>query len=138
MPLWLIPAFFGTALLYASVGFGGGSTYSALLALAGTDYRILPVVSLACNIVVVSGSTIRFAQAGAVPWRGALAVSLVAAPLAFLGGLTPIREALFLTLLGGSLVFAALALLIPVAGHAQVRPQPSWAMPLVAAPRRLS
>ena len=35
MPIWLIPAFLGTALLYASVGFGGGSTYNALLALAG-------------------------------------------------------------------------------------------------------
>ena len=135
MPIWLIPAFFGTALLYASVGFGGGSTYSALLALAGTDYRILPIVSLACNIVVVTGGTIRFARAGEVPWRGALAVSLVAAPLAFLGGLTPIGEGAFLTLLGASLVFAALALLLPVAKDGEVRAQPVWAMPLAAAPR---
>ncbi len=63
MPLWLIPGFFGTALLYASVGFGGGSTYSALLALAGTDFRLLPIIALACNIVVVTGGTIRFARA---------------------------------------------------------------------------
>ena len=133
-PLWLIPGFFGTALLYASVGFGGGSTYSALLALAGTDYRILPIVSLACNIVVVSGGTVRFARAGAVPWRGALSVSLVAAPLAFLGGLTPIPEGAFLALLGASLVFAALALLLPMAKSGEVRAQPRWAMPLAAAP----
>ena len=44
---WLAAAFALTALLYASVGFGGGSTYSALLALAGVDFRLLPVVSLA-------------------------------------------------------------------------------------------
>ena len=105
--------FFVTALLYASVGFGGGSTYSALLALAGFDYRLLPIVSLACNVIVVSGSTIRFARAGLVPWRGALALALVAAPLAFLGGLTPIRQATFLLLLGLSLVLAGLALLLP-------------------------
>jgi uncharacterized membrane protein YfcA len=134
VPFWLIPAFFGTALLYASVGFGGGSTYSALLALAGTDYRVLPIVSLACNIVVVTGGTIRFARAREVPWRGALCVSLVAAPLAFLGGLTPIREGLFLTLLGASLVFAALALLLPVAKGGEARAQPAWTMPLAAAP----
>ena len=134
MPLWLIPAFFGTALLYASVGFGGGSTYSALLALVGTDYRILPIISLCCNVVVVTGGTIRFARAGEMPWRGALAISLVAAPLAFLGGLTPIKEGAFLTLLGASLTFAALALLLPVARDGQVRPQPKWAMPLAAAP----
>jgi uncharacterized membrane protein YfcA len=132
--LWLVPAFFGTALLYASVGFGGGSTYSALLALAGTDFRLLPIISLACNVVVVTGGTIRFARAGEVPWRSALAVSLVAAPLAFLGGLTPIKQGLFLTLLGLSLTFAALALLLPVARDGETGRQPRWAMPLAAAP----
>ena len=65
--LWLAPAFFVTALLYASVGFGGGSTYSALLALAGVDFRILPSVSLVCNILVVTGGTLRFAKARVVP-----------------------------------------------------------------------
>lgn len=134
MPLWLIAGFFGTALLYASVGFGGGSTYSALLALAGTDFRILPIVSLACNIVVVIGGVIRFARAGEMPWRGALAVSLVAAPLAFLGGLTPIRESAFLALLGASLVFAALALLLPLSRESYDRPRRGWMMPLAAAP----
>ena len=136
MPVWLIPGFFTTALLYASVGFGGGSTYSALLALAGTDFRILPIVSLACNIVVVTGGVIRFARAGEMPWREALTVSLVAAPLAFLGGLTPIKEAAFLTLLGASLVFAALALLVPLrkTADAPELPRRTWPMPLAAAP----
>ena len=136
MPLWLIPGFFGTALLYASVGFGGGSTYSALLALAGTDFRILPIISLACNIVVVTGGVIRFARAGEMPWRGALTIALVAAPLAFLGGLTPIKQATFLTILGASLVFAALALLIPIRQSVD-EPDASrrtWPMALAAAP----
>ena len=53
----LVVAFFVAALLYASVGFGGGSTYTALLALAEIDYRLLPLLSLACNIVVVAGSS---------------------------------------------------------------------------------
>lgn len=134
MPSWLVPGFFGTALLYASVGFGGGSTYSALLALAGTDFQVLPIISLCCNIVVVTGSTVRFARGGEVPWRPALTVSLVAAPLAFLGGLTPIKQATFLALLGVSLVFAALALLLPIANEAEVRTHRSWTMPLAAAP----
>lgn len=136
MPLWLIPGFFGTALLYASVGFGGGSTYSALLALAGTDFRLLPIIALACNIVVVSGGVIRFARAGEMPWRGALTIALVAAPLAFIGGLTPIKEAAFLTLLGASLVFAALALLVPVrqSDGDPAPPRRSWPMALAAAP----
>jgi uncharacterized membrane protein YfcA len=110
---WLTPAFFGTALLYASVGFGGGSTYNALLSLAGFDYRLLPIISLCCNVVVVTGGTIRFTRAGVLPWRKALLLSLIAAPLAFLGGLTPIKEQTFLLLLGLSLVAAGLALFIP-------------------------
>ena len=75
---WLAAAFFATALLYASVGFGGGSTYTALLALAGTDYRILPAISLLCNIVVVTGGTIRCQRAGLLDWKRALPLALVA------------------------------------------------------------
>jgi uncharacterized protein len=141
---WLPLGFFATAMLYASVGFGGGSTYNALLALAQTDFRVLPIISLCCNIAVVTGGTIRFARAGQVPWREALTVSLVAAPMAFLGGLTPIEEQHFLMLLGASLVFAGIALLavrqprngaVPSSG-AEAPPKRAagrW-MPLAAAP----
>lgn len=133
--VWLPFGFFATALLYASVGFGGGSTYSALLSLAGYDYRLLPILSLACNIVVVTGASIRFARAGITPWRGALTVSLIAAPLAFLGGLTPIRESHFLVLLGVSLVLAGLALLLPRSAETTGKPSRlARFMPLFAAP----
>ena len=113
--IWLLAAFFVTALLYASVGYGGGSTYNALLALSGVDYRILPLIALSCNIVVVAGSTIRFARAGVTPWRGALLLTAIAAPAALLGGLTPIGEGTFLTVLGASLVLTALTMFLPVA-----------------------
>ena len=43
--------FFVTALIYSSVGFGGGSTYLALLILWGIPYQIFPVIALACNII---------------------------------------------------------------------------------------
>jgi uncharacterized protein len=107
----LAVAFFVTALLYASVGFGGGSTYNALLALSGVDYRFLPAIALMCNIVVVAGGTLRFARAGLVPWRRAFPLVMISAPLAWLGGLTPIKETLFLGILAASLVVAGLALL---------------------------
>jgi uncharacterized membrane protein YfcA len=131
----LAGGFFVTALLYASVGFGGGSTYSALLALAGLDYRVLPLVSLACNIVVVAGATIRFARAGVTPWKGALTMTALAAPAAFLGGLVPIDRASFLLLLGASLVLTALTMLIPASEQAEDQPtRLAKAMPFAAAP----
>ena len=111
---WLIGGFFLTALLYASVGFGGGSTYNALLALAGVDYRILPLIALSCNLVVVAGSTVRFARAGVTPWRGAALLTIIAAPAAFVGGLTPIGEGAFLTILGASLVLTGVTMLLPL------------------------
>lgn len=142
MPLILLLglAFFLTALLYASVGFGGGSTYSALLALAGTDTRVLPLIALACNIVVVAGSTLRFARAGVTPWKGALLLTVLAAPAAFLGGLVPIASDMFLLLLGASLVLTALTMLIPVSENLGEGGSPKWtrwsrrAMPFIAAP----
>ena len=137
MPLIVLLAagFFVTALLYASVGFGGGSTYSALLALSGLDYRLLPLISLACNIVVVTGGSIRFARAGVTPWKKALLIVLLGAPASFLGGLTPIKEATFLTLLGASLVLTSLTMLIPVRENADgtATKAARW-MPLAAAP----
>ncbi|MFN9497907.1 MAG: sulfite exporter TauE/SafE family protein [Erythrobacteraceae bacterium] len=135
VPALLALAFLVTALLYASVGFGGGSTYSALLALSGLDYRLLPLISLACNIVVVTGSSIRFARARLTPWRKAAVIVMLGAPLSFLGGLTPIREAMFLTLLGASLVLTSLTMLIPVRENAEGTPtQAAKWMPLAAAP----
>lgn len=132
---WLAAAFFATALLYASVGFGGGSTYAALLALSGLDYRLLPLIALACNIVVVAGSTIRFARAKVTPWRGALMMTALAAPAALLGGLSPITESAFFLLLGASLLLTGATMFVPVAEE-QVDEPTSLArfMPVIAAP----
>jgi uncharacterized protein len=132
--IYLAAAFLATAVLYASVGYGGGSTYSALLALAGVNYRLLPAIALACNIVVVTGSTIRFARAGITPWRGAAVLTGVAAPAAFLGGLTPIGEGAFLTLLGASLVVTALSMLVPVGESDGPSTRLARWMPFAAAP----
>ena len=100
-----------TAVLYATVGFGGGSTYNALLALSGTDYRILPAIALTCNIIVVTGGTIRFARAGLIPWKRIWPILTLSAPLAWAGGLTPISQTLFLGLLGSALLIAGLLML---------------------------
>lgn len=132
--IWLAAAFFATAFLYASVGYGGGSTYNALLALSGADYRLLPAIALACNIVVVTGGSIRFARGGITPWRGALLLTAIAAPAAFLGGLTPIGEGSFLTLLGASLVLTALTMLIPIVDREGQPTRAARWMPVAAAP----
>jgi uncharacterized membrane protein YfcA len=107
---WLAGLFAFVALVYASVGFGGGSTYTALLGLWGVDYTLIPVISLLCNIIVVTGGSIRFIRADLVSWRSVMPLLLVSAPLAFIGGLVPLKQWLFLLILGGALLLSAIAL----------------------------
>ena len=126
--LLLAAAFFLTAMLYASVGFGGGSTYIALLLLAGVTGMLVPVIAPICNIVVVTGGTIRFARAGLVPWRRLLPLIVLSAPAAYLGGLTPIREATFILLLGLSLMAAGLLLIFQPSPRSQARVRSRVAM----------
>lgn len=89
----LVIAFLLDALIYASVGFGGGSTYNALLVLSDANYRILPAIALACNIVVVIGGVGHFGLPGLVPWRRILPWIIASVPAAFLGGMLHISEA---------------------------------------------
>jgi uncharacterized protein len=110
--IWLPSLFALVAFVYASVGFGGGSTYTALLALWGVDYRLIPVIALICNIIVVTGGSIRFVRAGLVSWPQVIPLLLVSAPLAFAGGLVPLKQVVFLTILGGALLASAIALFL--------------------------
>lgn len=108
--VWLTGLFALVALIYASVGFGGGSTYTALLGLWGVDYKLIPVIALLCNIIVVTGGSIRFVRAGLVKWPQVVPLLVVSAPLAFLGGLVPLKQWLFLMILGIALLLSAIAL----------------------------
>ena len=103
--------FFITALLYASVGFGGGSTYNALLVLHGADYTVLPTIALCCNIIVVAGGVWRFGAAGHIHIRRILPFIAGSIPLAWFGGRLPVSETVFVGLLGASLLIAGVQLL---------------------------
>ena len=109
------------ALIYASVGFGGGSSYTALLTLSGIEPQLVPVISLCCNIIVVTGGTYRFWRAGLIEWKSVLPLLAISAPLAFLGGLMPLNESTFLLILGSTLLVSAIALLLPQERLPEVR-----------------
>tara|TARA_Y100001970_G_scaffold79052_1_gene100738 strand:- start:5778 stop:6521 length:744 start_codon:yes stop_codon:yes gene_type:complete len=88
-----------TAILYSSVGFGGGSTYLALLLIWEIPYYILPVVALSCNIVVVSGNAFNYIKAGNLNLRLILPYLAASIPLAYLGGALEIDKKNFEILL---------------------------------------
>lgn len=106
----LILLFLCIAAVYASAGFGGGSSYLAALALLGFSAATMRPLALLCNVVVVLGNTWVFHQNHLIDWRRSLPLLFASVPMAFLGGYLPVREREFLLLLGGSLVVAALLL----------------------------
>lgn len=115
--LILTGCFFLIAMIYSSVGFGGGSSYLALLAVMGVHFEIIRPAALLCNIIVVSGGTYIFWKAGALDLRKSWPFLVSSIPMAFAGGLWKIENAsYFFVLLGMCLMLAAFLLWIqPVA-----------------------
>ena len=102
--------FLVTAILYSSVGFGGGSTYLALLFIWGVPYFIFPVIALSCNIVVVSGNCFNYIRAGNLNLKLLVPYLIGSIPLAFIGGSLLIEKRLFEILL--LLVLSAAGILL--------------------------
>lgn len=106
----LLAAFFLIAMIYASVGFGGGTSYLALMAIWAVPFEAMRPAALLCNIVVVTGGTWIFYREGLLNFRGNWTVLVFSVPLAFLGGYFPIQEDMFFQVLGVALVVASVAL----------------------------
>ena len=104
-------AFIAAAFLYASVGFGGGSTYTAILIESGLHWELVPPVSLVCNLVVVSGGVYHFAKAGHLNLRFAAPLIVTSVPAAFLGGYLRLDQSSFLQILGLALLVSGFLLL---------------------------
>ena len=104
--------FFVTALIYSSVGFGGGSTYLAILLIWGVPYTIFPVLALVCNIIVVSGNSINFIRSKNINFNLLFPYLIGSIPFAFIGGSITIEKSLFEILLFCILLVAGFFLLI--------------------------
>ena len=104
--------FFITAILYSSVGFGGGSTYLALMLIWDIPYYIFPIIALFCNIIVVSGNSINFIRAGNINIKLVLPYLVGSVPFAFFGASLSIDKDLFEIILFIILIIAGFFLLV--------------------------
>ena len=109
--LLLAILFLVTAILYSSVGFGGGSTYLALLLIWKVPYLIFPVIALSCNIIVVSGNCFNYIRAGNLNLKLLMPYLAGSIPLSFIGGSLPIEKKIFEILLFFVLSAAGILLL---------------------------
>ena len=104
--------FFITAIFYSSVGFGGGSTYLALMLIWDIPYYIFPILALICNIIVVSGNSINYVRSGNLNLKLLTPYLIGSIPFAFFGASISISKELFEILLFVILIIAGIFLLI--------------------------
>jgi len=109
--------FLVVAILYSSVGLGGGSTYFALLLIWGIPYFIFPVIALSCNIIVVSGNCLNYIRAGNFNLRLLIPYLIGSVPSAYIGGSLPVEKRLFEILLFLSLSVAGFLLLLNIKSY---------------------
>jgi len=104
--------FFITAILYSSVGFGGGSTYLALMLIWDIPYYIFPTIALFCNIIVVSGNSINYVKSGNLNFKLLTPYIVGSIPFAFYGASLQISKNVFEIILFFILTIAGTMLLI--------------------------
>lgn len=107
---YIIILFFLVAILYSSVGFGGGSSYLAILALTGIAFTQIRATALLCNIVVVSGNVFLFYRYKTINLKKITPLVFCSIPFAYLGGFLKINQDFFFVLLGFTLLFAAITI----------------------------
>jgi uncharacterized membrane protein YfcA len=103
--------FFLIALFYSMVGFGGGSSYVALMALYEVPYTSIPALAQSCNIIVVMGGCYHFFKGGHHSWKLSRPFLLSSAPMSFLGAQVHISKEVFLFFLALSLIAVGFRLL---------------------------
>lgn len=110
---WEIILFFLViAFVYSSVGFGGGSSYLAVLAMYGLPYQEIRLIALICNVIVVTGGVYIYIKNKQTDWRKILPITLVSVPMAYLGAILKISQETFFLILGITLIIAAILLWI--------------------------
>ena len=109
---YVIFLFLIVAILYASAGFGGVSSYLAILALTGLAYTEIRAISILCNILVVSGNVLFYYQKKSFDFKKIIPLVILSVPLAYLGGYIKITQSIFFILFGFTLLFAAITMWI--------------------------
>ncbi len=110
----LLVLFFLIALFYSSIGFGGGSSYLAILSLVLIDFYQIRTLALLLNIMVVSIGTFLFIRRGVFDWKVFWPFIILSVPLAFVGARLELSESTFFIVLGAALILAAISMILQI------------------------
>lgn len=113
MQHWELLIFFlAIAFIYSSVGFGGGSSYLAFLAVYQLPVYEMKLIGLVCNIIVVTGGSILFVRNRQLDMKKVLPIILLSIPMAYIGAMLKISTDVFFIVLGSSLILASVLMAI--------------------------
>ena len=104
--------FFLIALFYSSVGFGGGSSYLAILSLFLTDFYEIRSTALLLNICVVTIGTLVFIRNRVFDMKLFWPFLVMSIPFAYLGAQIRLSQTTFFLILGGALVMAGFFMML--------------------------
>ena len=105
--------FFVVAFLYSAVGHGGASGYLALLSLHDIAPEYMKPIALVLNLLVSGMAFIQFYRQGYFLWRLFLPIALFSVPMAYWGGLTPLKDLWYQRGLGLFLLVSVAMMLWP-------------------------
>ena len=108
----LTVVFLVVAMLYSSVGLGGGSAYTAMMTIAGINFVLIPTISLSLNLIVTFIGMINFGRNGFIKPRLIAPFLITSIPMAYVGGALELSREIFLWLLLFTLVLVALRIYI--------------------------
>jgi hypothetical protein len=103
-------------------GFGGGSTYIALLSVSGLPLAVVPIVALVCNLIVSSQGSYLLVKKGHAQVSMLLPLLAGSIPCAYLGGAWRLPESAFLGILATALTVAGVAMLAQKLSSKEARP----------------
>lgn len=106
-PYFLAFLFFIVAFAYSSVGLGGGSSYTALMAIFGISTLAIPLVSLSLNVLVTSVGSYNFIRNKHAKFKLILPFLISSIPMAYVGGSLKLATEIFYWILLSSLIFVA-------------------------------
>ncbi len=118
--------FFAIAFFYSSVGFGGGSSYLAILSIVLTEFYEIRTTALVFNLAVVTIGTVNYVQKKVFDWRKFRPFILLSIPMAFFGAQLKLSEKAFLLILGSSLLLSACFMVLQVLKRKDENRSFSW------------
>jgi uncharacterized protein len=118
--LWIL-LFFVVAFLYSAVGHGGASGYLALMSIWHLAPEHMKPVALILNLVVSGIAFIQFYRQGHFLWRLFLPIAVLSIPMAYLGGITPLKDDVYQLGLGVFLVISVVLLNVNLRGKISLK-----------------